>query len=283
MRRQETHDETIARIWQEMEAKRLADLEAQYAPRVKPESTKPTWTRRQDGTDEMSIPARAGARMIHGLASSSSINSHGYALISRGMDCHLPVALLSSHKGHSAPIGEVFYVRRTEDRIYVRAQINDNEAGDFAWTMIRSGELRCFSGAARNSSLRLQGIVEGKTFYGAWELLEVSICPTGANPDSVFEVYQSSSNETKFFSRPIADKSGKALVKHAEPELPYAGVWAESEQYERGQFTTAGGALWHAEAASKGIKPGTAPAIWRLAVKRGEADRLERQHASTRV
>ncbi|MBZ9760320.1 hypothetical protein LB553_05450 [Mesorhizobium sp. CA8] len=279
MRRQETHDETIARLWQEIEAKRIADLEAQYAPRAAP--AKPTWTKRQDGTDEMSIPARPGARMIHGLASSSSINSHGYALIANGMDCELPVPLLSSHKGYDAPIGEVFYVRRSQDRIYIRAQINDNEAGDFAWELIRSGELRCLSGAARNSSLRMQGIVEGKTFYGSWELLEVSICQTGANPDSVLEVYQLGSNETKFFSRPIADRASKTAAKHSEPEVPYAGVWAEGHQYERGQFTTAGGALWHAEVASKGVKPGTAPGTWKLCVKRGDAAKLERAHAST--
>ncbi|WP_095087803.1 hypothetical protein [Mesorhizobium sophorae] len=281
MRRQETHDETIARLWLEMEAKRIADLEAQYAPRAGPEQLgRPTWIKRQDCTDDMSIPARPGARMIHGLASSSSINTHGYSLIANGMDCELPVPLLSSHKGYDAPIGEVFYVRRTQDRIYVRAQINDNESGDFAWEMIRSGELRCLSGAANNSTLRIQGIVEGKTFYGAWKLLEVSVCASGANPDAVFDIYQPGLSETKFFSWPIADRAAKTLVKHAEPKVPYAGIWAESEQYERGQFITASGALWHAETASKGVKPGTAPGIWRLAVKRGDAQRLaEKTHA----
>lgn len=272
---QESHDETIARLWQEIEAKRIADLEAQYAAPV--ERAKPTWTRRQDGTDEMSIPARPGARMIHGLASSSSINTHGYSLIANGMDCELPVPLLSSHKGYEAPIGEVFYVRRSHDRIYVRAQINDNESGDFAWEMIQSRELRCFSGAAKNSTLRIQGIVEGKTFYGAWNLLEVSVCPIGANPDSVFDIYVPGSSESKFFSWPIADRAAKATVKHIEPELPYAGVWAEGEQYQRGQFITASGALWHAETDSKGVKPGTAPGVWKLAVKRGDAEKMERR------
>ena len=33
MRRQETHDETIARLWNEMEDERIAALELQYAPR----------------------------------------------------------------------------------------------------------------------------------------------------------------------------------------------------------------------------------------------------------
>ncbi|MBB4262665.1 hypothetical protein [Bradyrhizobium sp. CIR3A] len=132
-------------------------------------------------------------RMIHGIASTPTINSHKYSLLSRGMMVKLPVPLLSSHKGHATPIGQVVLVRKKADQIYVQAVVFHNEAADYAWKLIEQGETRCFSGAAAPDGYRVQGVVDGVTFYDRWTLGEVSVCRKGANPDCTFEILPSSS------------------------------------------------------------------------------------------
>lgn len=53
------------------------------------------------------------------------------------------------------------------------------------------------------------------------------------------------------------------------PAISYEGVWQEGKAYERGQFVTRGGAMWHANCATK-AKPGEGDsADWTLAVKSG--------------
>ena len=54
------------------------------------------------------------------------------------------------------------------------------------------------------------------------------------------------------------------------PSLPYAGTWKASETYPAGTFITHRGALWHAEAQSRGIRPGESPVCWKLAAKAGK-------------
>lgn len=157
------------------------------------------WRRGAEGHLEKSAQAVFAGRLIHGIASSSTVNEHGYAMISHGMELDLPVPLLCDHKGYSTPIGEIFYVRKSASRVYVRASVFDNEAGDLAWSLIKTGELRCFSGAAKARSLKLQGIVDDKKIYGEWRLHEVSMCRRGANPDSVFEIWNGADDGQKFF------------------------------------------------------------------------------------
>ena len=137
-----------------------------------------------------------GSRLIHGIASSDAINSHTYALLAAGVEVDLPVPILFGHKGHSAPIGEVFYARKGRGRLYIRAAIFDNAAGDHAWRLVESGEVRCLSGAGR--TLKLQGEVDGVRFYEKWKLVEVSLCRVGANPDSVFEPWKPGDSGFKF-------------------------------------------------------------------------------------
>ncbi|MER8644680.1 hypothetical protein [Mesorhizobium sp. M1252] len=276
LRRQETHDETIDRIWREIEEKRLAEIEAQYAPKPMAEPTKSKWTACGGDDFEMSIPPRPGSRRIHGLASSSTINTHNYSLIAHGVDAELPVSLLSSHKGHNAPIGSVFYIRKTNRLVYVRAELNDNESGDFAWGLIERGELRCFSGAAVNSSLRLQGIVEDKAFYGQWMLGEVSICKDGANPDSVFEILREGDDGRKFWEP-------SSSARKVELNIPYRGSWKTDSTYAPGDFVSHQGGLWHSEIESKGLRPNESPMGWRLVVKRGAVEKLEKAHADTQA
>jgi len=158
------------------------------------------WQPLGDGFFEKQIAQPLTERLIHGTASSSTINEHGYSLIARGMTAILPVPILSNHTGHGFPIGEVFFIRRSDAAVYVRAVIFDNDAGDYAWSLIRSGDLGCFSGAAARDGMKIQGVVDGKAFYDEWRLREVSICRRGANPDSIFEIWDGTDDGSKFFA-----------------------------------------------------------------------------------
>lgn len=57
--------------------------------------------------------------------------------------------------------------------------------------------------------------------------------------------------------------------------LNYRGVWRDSEQYERGEFSTFDGGLWHANRQSVGMRPGKSDA-WTLALKPGRDGRDRR-------
>jgi len=158
------------------------------------------WAFLDGGFREKQIDRRATDRLIHGLASSSTINEHDYALIARGMTAVLPLPVLSVHTGHECPLGQVFYIRANASKVYIRAQIFDTDAGDYAWNLIQCGDLRAFSGAAARDSMKLQGVVEKKKFYSEWRLGEVSICRKGANPDSIFEIWDGTDDGSKFFA-----------------------------------------------------------------------------------
>ncbi len=54
--------------------------------------------------------------------------------------------------------------------------------------------------------------------------------------------------------------------------LEYVGVWQEGAEYERGNFCTHSGSVWHCNASTR-AKPGESP-DWTLAVKRGKTTRL---------
>jgi hypothetical protein len=181
------------------------------------------WSEMADGIVEKSINPVSG-RLVHGLASSSAVNEHGYALIARGMEADLPTPLLSGHRGHKTPIGEVFYIRRSTDRVYIRAALYESEAAGFAWDLIQRGQLRGFSGAACRKGLKVQGIVERKTFYGSWHLREVSVCVRGANPDAVMEMWDGTDAGYKFFESPIpigGHPKGRPRVQDvAKPQGP---------------------------------------------------------------
>ena len=129
-------------------------------------------------------------RMIHGIASTSSVDAQNHVLVSRGMMAKLPIPLLSQHAGHvSSPIGVVTLVRKRDREIYVIGTIFEkNEAADYAWSMILDGSVRCLSVGARVQ--RVQGIVDGIKFIDRWSVNEISICRQGANGDCRFEIYE---------------------------------------------------------------------------------------------
>ncbi len=147
---------------------------------------------RRDGVEWLWLKGVASDRMIHGIASTPTINDHNYSLASEGMQAKLPVPLLSSHSKHiNSPVGQVFYLRKSAKEIYIRATIKRGPAGDLAWDLIESGELRCLSVAVdRNKPCHVEAEVEGITFYDKWHLQEVSLCKQGANSDCVFEVFK---------------------------------------------------------------------------------------------
>ena len=58
-----------------------------------------------------------------------------------------------------------------------------------------------------------------------------------------------------------------AMEKRIEA-FTWKGVWASDKTYDAGNLCTFGGSTWHANAASRGDRPGTSPA-WTLMVKRG--------------
>ena len=53
------------------------------------------------------------------------------------------------------------------------------------------------------------------------------------------------------------------------PGVQYRGVWATTAKYVKDEAVTWDGSLWVARIDSFGTRPGTAPACWQLAVKRG--------------
>lgn len=154
----------------------------------------------KDGVETLFKVAAPTTRIIAGIASTPTVNSHGCSLSSRGCMVRLPTPLLFSHgfvgdtrnkasaNVSDLQIGEIFYVRKSPESVFVKAHVWNTDAGNFAWQLIQSGEARCFSGAADQKSLRLRGVVDGHEFYDEWTLSEVSVCRKGANPDCTFEI-----------------------------------------------------------------------------------------------
>ena len=61
-----------------------------------------------------------------------------------------------------------------------------------------------------------------------------------------------------------------------EPELKYRGVWRATETYNPGSYVSHQGGLWHSRITSTGARPNESPIAWTLAVKRGEAGKMEK-------
>ena len=103
---------------------------------------------------------------------------------------HGQVPVLWRHAKHGGPIGEVVYLERNEDGIYIRAVLHTHEAAQFAWRKIVLGEVSGLSCASENDeSLHLQAEAGGARFYDKWKIKEVSLTPTPANKDCHFAIY----------------------------------------------------------------------------------------------
>jgi hypothetical protein len=63
----------------------------------------------------------------------------------------------------------------------------------------------------------------------------------------------------------------KVAELESKPSFKYCGVFSADSQYERGEFVTHAGSLWHAWKSTRQV-PGTSD-DWQLAVKRGSPGR----------
>jgi hypothetical protein len=59
----------------------------------------------------------------------------------------------------------------------------------------------------------------------------------------------------------------EARIERQIAEFKYLGAWDSQREYQKGNFVTHGGSIWHCNAATR-AKPGDS-ADWTLAVKRG--------------
>lgn len=265
--------------YQEMEAARNESARLAAEAEIKEREAKiprDPWRLVDFDTYEQSIKPTANGLRIHGLATTPTITSNNGATNSEAMKAKLPVPLLAEHKDQgSQPIGEVFFLRKSPRGVYMRAALFDHFAAKYAEDLIRKGEMQCLS-IAHEPGSTLLAEVDGIRFWSDWTLKEISICRAGANRDCSFELYREGDDGRKFWQ--ASDDS-----KPHEPRLPYRGPWKEDREYLPGDMISHQGALWHAEIASKGVRPNESPMIWKLCVKRGGAERLEKAHASTNV
>jgi hypothetical protein len=100
-------------------------------------------------------------------------------------------------------------------------------------------------------------------------------------PDEPFEftyrelgfLHQMNENNMKRNEK-IAALERQVAALEQRPTLSYEGVWQQTTPYTPGQFVTFNGSVWHCEAPSVGVRPGSvrpdmSPA-WKLAVKCGQ-------------
>lgn len=74
--------------------------------------------------------------------------------------------------------------------------------------------------------------------------------------------------------RPLADRIGHMQRKITELEERPPAEWEiydPSKTYKAGVFVTYAGSMFFARSESKGVKPGSGDACWKLCVKRGSA------------
>ena len=60
------------------------------------------------------------------------------------------------------------------------------------------------------------------------------------------------------------------LQEFAAKALTYRGTYQHGEQYQKGNFVTHAGSMWHAQVDAPTDKPGSNTGHWKLAVKRGK-------------
>jgi len=71
----------------------------------------------------------------------------------------------------------------------------------------------------------------------------------------------------------LAALEQRLAALEARPQMSYEGTWDETKAYTAGSFVTHQGGLWVAEDTNIGVRPGAGSRVWRLAVKRGRAER----------
>ncbi|RVD72931.1 MAG: hypothetical protein E5V62_02985 [Mesorhizobium sp.] len=266
----------LQRGYQELEAARLAAEEADEAATRQREAktSRDLWRQVGHETYEQTVEPTATGLRIHGLATKPSVTENNQATTSAKMQATLPVPLLSEHKDDgSHPIGQVYHLRKSPSGIYMRARLfADHIGARYAEELIRKGDVQCLS-IAHAAGSKLLAVVDGTKFWGDWTLKEISICREGANDGCRFEIHRDGDDGRRFWQT--------ATHKQIEPRLPYRGPWKADQEYLPGDMTSHQGGLWHSEITSRGVRPNESPAAWKLVVKRGAVEKMEKAHAST--
>jgi hypothetical protein len=174
-------DEHYARKRQNEERAYQQHLEEQRR-RSEPPRPAPSWyLHRHQGVETICVRDfdQQGKRMIRGVASTATTNSHGWSKDPRGCQVQMPVPLVCAHH-ELGQIGDVTVVSKYPDKVVIHGWVWNNPAGDRAWALIESGEMRALSVGATSVQAT---VVDGVTYCDRWLLREVSIVRRPANPD----------------------------------------------------------------------------------------------------
>lgn len=217
---------------------------------------------------EQTVTPTAKGLCIHGLATTPTITAYKCSWASEGVDAILPIPLLAAHEdGGTESVGEVFHLRRSPGGVYMRACLFDHAAAQYAADLVRDGEYGSLSVGRVKGSQVLRSRVDGVQFFAACRLKEISLTRKPANPDTCVRIWDGGDGR-EFWGTPTA--------MAAETQLRYRRAWRADTRYEAGDFVTKNGGLWHAEIPSTGCDPKRSPLCWRLVVKSGQAQELER-------
>lgn len=247
----------------------------------------------------------ADRREISGIASTPSVDRVGDVIAPHGAEFSLPIPLLWQHNS-AEPIGNVTSANVTDTGIQVDAKLAKTETPgrlkdrlDEAWESLKIG-------LVRGLSIGFQPLestpIKGGFRFDRWSWTELSAVTIPANAEA--SIQQVKFFDSKTTSAEPYSAERLASVKRAfegqkikcsasqmtlnqmmfaslltlqdqvreletkRKSIEYLGVWQKGTQYERGNFATHDGSVWHCNAATTASRPGSSK-DWTLAVKRG--------------
>lgn len=133
------------------------------------------------------------ARVIEGIATSTSTDGAGDVIESAGAVYKLPMPLLMQHDRRE-PVGQVTAAKVSASEITIRAEISKDSGLDYverAWRQLKAGLVKGLSIGAQ--PLKAEPILDPKgrmtgVRYTAWRWLELSAVTLPMNLDSTIEV-----------------------------------------------------------------------------------------------
>jgi HK97 family phage prohead protease len=133
------------------------------------------------------------ARVIEGVATSTSTDGAGDVIESAGAVYKLPMPLLMQHD-RNLPIGHVTAAKTSTREITIRAEISKDSGIEYverAWRQLKHGLVKGLSIGAQ--PLKAEPIMDGKgrmsgVRYTAWRWLELSAVTLPMNSDCSIEV-----------------------------------------------------------------------------------------------
>jgi hypothetical protein len=92
---------------------------------------------------------------------------------------------------------------------------------------------------------------------------------------ATFATYSYAENwvQMKAAGKKRRELEARVAALEARPDIRHVGIWDSKQAYVENQIVTDDGSCWLALIKSSGCRPGTAPGIWRLIVKRGRDGR----------